>query len=110
MDSLASGWVNSIDQAQGLNEYVLQGLFGDTATGQPPIPTYSLSGLDDDVITAANQNADASIFGDAFFAQIGQGVLPAEKRNLWLLLTLASGGIPNPLQPTMKGVVSTSAR
>ncbi len=109
VDSLGSGWTNSTVVGNGNNMYVLQGLFGDIALGQPGMPVYSASGLDDDVIKAAQQDGDNLIFGDDPWSLLnGQGVNPAGTRNLWLFLTVPTGGLPNPAQPTMRCVINTT--
>lgn len=97
----STGWTNRA--TQGLNEFVLNGLFGPDGSAQPAPATY----IANDVITTAQQDATVdTIFGDASLSPGGVAVNPADKRDLWLLLLLPTSGIASPVTPTMQVIVS----
>ena len=92
--------------APGINQYALLGLFSTNNALQPAPATYLPA---DDVITTVLQNSDSTtvIFGfDA--ANNGEEVDPAKKRDLWLYLSVPTGGIQNPAQPTMRCIINAS--
>lgn len=105
-----TGWSNSASTNNAQDIYVLQGLFAQDSSGQPPSNVYSRTNGSDDVITLTPQDCSSTIFGDTFqFTDTGVSVGPGDKRDLWLKLQVPSGGLTQPDKPTMRCIISATA-
>jgi len=100
----STGWTNSVDDFAGIDEYVLQGLVGQAGSVQPGDGVYVLN----DVITETQTTCSAAIFGDVVFSENGTGITPNQKRDLWLKLTVPTGGVQNPDSPTIECIVTAT--
>jgi len=109
LDTLGSGWTNSTDLANGLNEYVLQGIFMTNGSVQPASGTFSVDTGTDDIITVTATDSDNTTFTFGTSAvNNGVGLNPGDRRDLWLKLQVPSSGTPTPGQPTIRCIVTST--
>ncbi len=104
--SLGSGWTNSTTTANGVNTYVLQGIFNSLSDAQATNSDFD-SG---DVVVADVSNASATHFGNALWSTNGDNVDPASKRQLWLRYVVPSGGLASPATPTCRLTISATLK
>jgi len=90
-------WTNSVDNINGVDEYVLQAIFNGIGDAQATNSNYT----NDDVVVTIPIQATTTNFANAALwpGNDGSFVGPGEKRNLWLRYQLPSGGSVNGGQP-----------